>query len=75
MGEIESKWEDYLKPLLGDMAPITINSQKDKLGLHGELSGDDYVELAEGIKELCAEMAGDVIAAKIYDGLLSIIDT
>ena len=75
MGEVESKWEEYLKPLLGDMAPITINSQKAKLGLQGDLSADDYVKLAEGIKGLCADMAGDVIAAKIFDGLLSMIDT
>ncbi len=76
MGEVETKWEEYLKPLLGDMAPITINSQKQKLGLAGgEMSPEDYIKLAEAIKGLCADMAGDVIASKIYEGLLSIIDT
>ena len=73
--EIEDKMEQYLKPLFGDMAPMTIQMQKDRLELQGELSKEDYAEIIKSIHHLCQEMAGDVIAEKIKMGLLEIVES
>jgi len=75
VSEIEMKMEECLRPILGDMAPIAIEGQKKKLGLQGmELSREQYYQLANQIKEMCEEMAGEVIADKIFKGLMSIIN-
>ena len=65
---------EYLKPLFGDMASVTIEMQKEKLGCSGDLSPEDYKQIAEQIRILCKEMAGDVLANKIYDGLMQLIE-
>ena len=72
--ELEKQMEEYLRPLFGDMAPITIETQKEKLGLGDAVSKNDYLKVAEEIKKLCGDMAGEIIAKKIYDGLISMIE-
>jgi len=72
--ELEKEMENYLRPLFGDMAPITIASQKDKLGLSDDIDSNDYIRVAEEIKKLCNDMAGEIIANKIYQGLVSLIE-
>jgi len=73
--ELDKKIEDYLRPLFGDMAPIALTTQKEKLSLNEEkMSKESYFVVAENIKNMCTEMAGDLIADKIHSGLLDIIN-
>lgn len=71
---IDSDLEDYLRPLFGDMSHATIEMQKMKLGLVDNLDADQYLAVAEEIRNLCSEMAGEVIAGKIHQGLVAIIE-
>ena len=74
--EVENKMMEFMKPLFGDMAQKTIDNQKAKLDLEGgELSHEEYMEIAESIRDLCRKMAGNAIADKIYGGLMEIIET
>ena len=70
---LDDKFEEFLKPLFGDMAKLTVDKQREKLQFDGELSKDQYLDLAEEIKVLCEDMAGNLIAQKIYEGLVTII--
>ena len=71
---VDNKLEEFLKPLFGDMATMTIETQKEKLGISGpDLTQDQYMDLAEEIKELCEDMAGTLMAQKIYEGLIAIV--
>lgn len=72
--DIETRMEEFMKPLFGDMAQKTIDNQKSKLGLGDELEHDDYVRVAESIRDLCKSMAGSAIADKIYGGLMDILE-
>ena len=72
--EIEKRMEEYLSPLFGDMASMTIKMQKDKLDLSGEPAKDDYLAVIESIHHLCDEMAGNALANKIRTGLLDILE-
>jgi len=72
--EIETKMEEFMKPLFGDMAQKTIENQKAKLELGKELSRQDYKAVAESIRDLCRKMAGNAIADKIYNGLMEILE-
>jgi len=71
---IETKMEEFMKPLFGDMAQKTIDNQKAKLELGEEINTQDYVAVAESIRDLCRKMAGNAIADKIYNGLLEILE-
>ncbi len=71
---IETKMEEFMKPLFGDMAQKTIDNQKAKLELGEEINRQDYVAVAESIRDLCKKMAGNAIANKIYDGLMEILE-
>ena len=73
--EVENKMMEFMKPLFGDMAQKTIDNQKVKLELGEEISHQDYVKIAESIRELCKKMAGNAIADKIYEGLMEILET
>ncbi len=70
---LDEKFEEFLKPLFGDMAQLTVEKQRNKLNLSVNLTKDQYLDLAEEIKELCEDMAGALIAQKIYEGLVTII--
>jgi len=71
---VDTEIEDFLRPLFGDMAPITVETQKEKLGLGGDLNAEDYKKVADEIRRMCEDMAGEIIASKIYKGLLSLIE-
>ncbi|MCK5309810.1 MAG: hypothetical protein KAJ64_04105 [Thermoplasmata archaeon] len=71
---IETKMEEFMKPLFGDMAQKTIDNQKAKLELGEEINRQDYKAVAESIRDLCKKMAGNAIANKIYDGLMEILE-
>lgn len=71
---VETKMEEFMKPLFGDMAQKTIENQKAKLELGKELSTQDYRAVVESIRNLCRKMAGNAIADKIYDGLMEILE-
>ncbi|RLJ02079.1 MAG: hypothetical protein DRP08_04865 [Candidatus Aenigmatarchaeota archaeon] len=73
--DIEVKMEEFMRPLFGDMAQKTIENQKDKLGMGKKLAHDDYIKVAESIRDLCRNMAGNAIADKIYMGLMEILET
>ena len=72
--DIEIKMEEFMKPLFGDMAHKTIENQKAKLELGEEINHQDYVAVAESIRDLCRKMAGNAIAEKIYGGLMEILE-
>lgn len=73
--KLEERMVEYLKPLFGDMATLTFEMQKDRLNLDKEgLSVDDYILIAKEVRTLCKEMAGEVLADKIYNGLIDIIE-
>ena len=72
--DIETKMEEFMKPLFGDMAQKTIDNQKTKLELGDEINQEDYAAVAESIRDLCRKMAGNAIANKIYDGLMEILE-
>ena len=73
---VDQELEEYLRPLFGDMAPMAIETQKEKLGLkEKDLNPEEYKEVANSIKAMCEDMAGAGIAEKIYEGLLEIIET
>ena len=40
----------------------------------GKLSRQDYMAIAESIRDLCRKMAGNAIADKIYTGLVEILE-
>ncbi len=71
---IETKMEEFMKPLFGDMAQKTIDNQKAKLELGEDINQEDYVAVAESIRDLCRKMAGNAIADKIYAGLVKILE-
>ena len=72
--DVEKKMEEYLAPLFGDMASMTIKMQKDKLDLGVEPNKDDYRKVIESIHALCESMAGGPLADKIKKGLLEILE-
>ena len=71
--EIDKKMEEYLAPLFGDMASMTIKMQKDKLSISEQPSREEYLAVVESIHHLCDEMAGKGLANKIRMGLLEIL--
>ena len=75
VSEVEEKMTEFMRPLFGDMAQKTIENQKEKLDLSGKsLTNEQYVEVAESIRDLCKRMAGNAIADKIYTGLMEILE-
>ena len=73
--DIETKMEEFMKPLFGDMAQRTIDNQKAKLELGEDLERQDYEAIAGSIRNLCRKMAGNAIADKIYAGLMEILES
>ena len=73
--DIESQMIDFMRPLFGDMAEKAMENQKNKLGIEKKATVEDYMRVAEAIKDLCRHMAGDAIADKIYTGLMDILDS
>ena len=72
---VEEKMMAYMRPMFGDMARKTIESQKEKLGLtKGELSYEQYMKIVEAIRTLTRKMAGPGIAENIQRGLANILD-
>lgn len=66
---------EFMRPLFGDMAGKTIESQKEKLKLtRGELSYEQYVRIVDSIFNLCQKMAGAAIAGRLQKGLMEILD-
>jgi len=72
----EKKMMEYMRPLFGDMAKKTIDSQKEKLDLtKGEPTYEQYIEIIESIGNLCFKMAGTAISEKVKKGLLEIVQS
>jgi hypothetical protein len=72
---VEEKMMEFMRPMFGDMARKTIETQKEKLGItKGELSYDQYLQVVESIRKLSMKMAGPGIAENIRKGLLKILD-
>jgi len=75
MSELEQRMEEVLRVLLGDMAPVAINNEKTKLGIADQPLDQQYLPMvAEGVRQLCADMAGDDLARNIYNRLMSLAD-
>lgn len=73
--DIESQMIDFMRPLFGDMAEKAMENQKVKLGIEKKPSAEDYKKIAEAIRDLCKNMAGDAIADRIYGGLVEILES
>ena len=71
--ETEERIVDELENIFDGLARRTVEVQKKKLGLEGELSNDDYIKLAMKIREACVQMVGEPIAEKVYNDLIEII--
>jgi hypothetical protein len=72
---VEEKMMEFMRPLFGDMARKTIETQKEKLELtKGELTYEQYIKIIEAIRVLCMKMAGPGIAENIRKGLVKILD-
>lgn len=72
---IETQMIEYMRPLFGDMAEKAMENQKSKLGIKKTASVKDYRKIAEAIRELCMNMAGEAIAERIHTGLVEILDS
>ncbi|MCK4757340.1 MAG: hypothetical protein KAS67_02700 [Thermoplasmata archaeon] len=72
--EIEERIVDELENIFDGLARQTVEVQKKKLGLEGELSKENYIQLAMKIKEACVHMVGEPIAENVYNGLVEIIE-
>jgi hypothetical protein len=70
---IDMQLADYMKPLFGEMAEKTLQLQKERLGLKGNVSKEGYLSVVKSIASLCRMMAGDSIARKMEDGLTKIV--
>jgi hypothetical protein len=73
--DIETQMIEYMRPLFGDMAEKAMENQKNKLGIRKKATVEDYRNIAEAIRELCKNMAGEAISERIYSGLVQILDT
>jgi demethoxyubiquinone hydroxylase (CLK1/Coq7/Cat5 family) len=73
--EIEHQMIEFMRPLFGDMAEKALENQKTKLGIKKKASSEDYKKIAGSIRDLCKHMAGEVIADKIYTGLMEILES
>jgi|GEM_PF-1460142 hypothetical protein len=76
-GTIQHELEAYLVKMFGTMAGPTIELQKRKLGITvpaNQMSIEDYRKIADAIKVLCKNMAGDLLAEQMYRGMLGIIE-
>jgi hypothetical protein len=71
--DLDAQLADFMKPLFGDMAQRTIQLQKDRLGLKGDLGRDGYLSVVKSIVSICRGMAGDAIARRMEDGLTKIV--
>ena len=72
--DVDSKLADYLKPLFGEMAESTVQLHKERLGLKGELSRDNYLSVVKSIGSLCRTMAGEAMARRMEEGLTRIVE-
>ena len=72
-GDIETRIVEYMRPLFGEFAASAFEQQKVKVGIGSQPTRADYMRLAESIKAMCAHVAGDVVAAKVYAGLVTIV--
>ena len=62
-----------MRPLFGEFAVTAFEQQKAHVGLGAQPTQGDYMRLAEAIRSMCAQVAGDGVASKIYAGLLTIV--
>ncbi|MFH0816846.1 MAG: hypothetical protein V1934_08560 [Methanobacteriota archaeon] len=71
---VDAKLADYMKPLFGEMAERTVQLHKERLGLRGELSRDNYISIVKSISSLCRTMAGEAMARRMEEGLTRIVE-
>lgn len=72
-GDIDGRMVEYMKPLFGEFAGSAFEQQKVKVGIGPQPTRADYLRLADAIRTMCAEVAGDVVASKVYAGLVMIV--
>jgi hypothetical protein len=70
---LEDKITQKLDEIFNGLAIPTIESQKKLLGIHGKLSREDGLKMAERIRELFVNLVGEVVADKVYKELVEII--
>jgi hypothetical protein len=72
-GDIDGRIVEYMKPMFGEFAGNAFQQQKVKIGIGDQATRADYMRLVESIRSMCAEVAGDIVAAKVYAGLVTIV--
>lgn len=71
--DIEDRMVESLRPLFGDFAESAVQQQKAKLGIGGAMDRNGYLRLIEEIKRMCSQVAGPLIADRVYQGLVAIV--
>ena len=71
--DLETRLVESMRPLFGDFAESALQQQKVKLGLRETMGRTEYLRLVEGIKGMCASLAGPSIAERLYQGLVAIV--
>lgn len=70
--DLETRILESLRPLFGDFAESAVKQQKAKLGIEGSMDRGEYLQLIEEIKAMCSQIAGPMIADRVYRGLVAI---
>lgn len=71
--DLETRMVESLRPLFGDFAESALEQQKAKLGIGASMDRNAYLRLIEEIKRMCSQVAGPLIADKVYQGLVAIV--
>ena len=71
--DIETRMVESLRPLFGDFAESALEQQKAKLGIGASMDRSAYLRLIEEIKRMCSQVAGPLIADRVYQGLVAIV--
>lgn len=71
---LEDRIVECMRPLFGEFAVSALEQQKAKLGMgRGHLGAAEYERLASEIRAMCSQIAGPVVAERVYSGLLAIV--
>lgn len=75
MGDVEPKAvADRVRFIFGDVAEKILKIEEEKLGIspQGPLSSGDLERLAQDLKELSTRMAGEELARRVHEEVLSL---
>ena len=71
---MEEKLVFKLNEIFNGLAKPTVEAQKRVLGIQGEITKSDYLKLVERLKIIFTNVAGEVVAKRIYDDLVRLAE-